>query len=157
MQANTQALVTLLEPSIESMGYELVLIEQTSQDNDPVLRLYIDAPGGILVDDCAQVSRQVSAILDVEDPIRGAYSLEVSSPGSDRPLTKVAHFQAQLGQVVKVQTRDYILGRRRFKGELLEANAEQIVVEVDGEEYEIPLAQIETARLVPEFEFGDKA
>ncbi len=152
MQNNMQRLTDLLEPSIEAMGYELVLIEQTHNKQEAVLRLYIDAPGGILVDDCAQVSRQVSVIMDVEDPIRGAYALEVSSPGSDRPLVKPAHFEVQIGEIVRVQTHDYILGRRRFKGALLEASGKQIVVEVDGEEYEIPFDEIESARLVPDFD-----
>lgn len=157
MQANMQTLRDLLEPSIESMGYELVYMEQGQGEGrtDTVLRLYIDAPGGILVDDCAKVSRQVGAIMDIEDPIRGNYSLEVSSPGSDRPLAKLAHFEAQIGENVRVVTRDYILGRRRFKGELLEANEDQIVVTVDGEDYEIPFSEVETARLVPEFSFDE--
>ncbi len=86
-------LIELLEPTIESMGYELVHMEFSGS----TLRLYIDAPGGIEVDDCAQVSRQVSAIMDVEDPLKNAYNLEVSSPGLDRPLVKPAHFQRFTG------------------------------------------------------------
>lgn len=152
MQADNHTLTELLESPIEAMGYELVLIEQTHNQKDAVLRLYIDAPGGILLEDCEQVSRQVSLILDVEDPIRGAYVLEVSSPGADRPLTKPAHFEACRGETVRVQTHDYILGRRRFKGELLEVGDTQMVVEVDGEEYEIPFAAVDTARLVPDFD-----
>lgn len=142
----------LLEPSIESLGYELLLLEQTRVVQGEVLRVYIDAPGGILLEDCEQVSRQISLILDLEDPIRGAYSLEVSSPGADRPLVKSEHFQAVVNQEIRIVTRDYILGRRRFKGQLLEVSAEQLVIEVDGEEYAIPLAGIESARLVPNFD-----
>ena len=152
MQADMKYLRELLEPAVESLGYELLLLEQTRVDGDEVLRLYIDAPGGILLEDCEQVSRQVSLILDLEDPIRGAYSLEVSSPGADRPLVKAEHFQAVIGEQVRVRTVDYVLGRRRFKGTLLEADESQLVVEVDGEAYAIPLAGIETARLVPNFD-----
>ncbi len=137
---------------MEALGYELLLLEQTHNEKEAVLRLYIDAPGGILLEDCEQVSRQVSLILDLEDPIRSAYALEVSSPGADRPLVKAQHFNAVLKQEVRVVTHDYILGRRRFKGPLLEVAEEQIVVEVDGEEYDIPLANIESARLVPNFD-----
>ena len=151
MQADMTALRTLLAPPVEALGYELLLLEQTHNDKDAVLRVYIDAPGGILLEDCEQVSRQISLILDLEDPIRGAYALEVSSPGADRPLVKADHFKAVLKQQVRVVTHDYILGRRRFKGCLLEANDEQVVIEVDGEEYDIPLASMDSARLVPDF------
>lgn len=152
MQADMNYLRELLEPSIESLGYELLLLEQTRVDQGEVLRVYIDAPGGILLEDCEQVSRQISLILDLEDPIRGAYSLEVSSPGADRPLVKAEHFQAVVDQEVRILARDYILGRRRFRGRLLEADDEQLVVEVDGEDYTIPLEGIELARLVPNFD-----
>ncbi len=152
MQANMTDLHGLLEPSIESLGYELLLLEQTHNDNDAVLRVYIDAPGGILLEDCEQVSRQISLILDLEDPIRGAYALEVTSPGADRPLVKAAHFERVLNQEIRILARDYILGRRRFKGRLVSVDDEQVVIEVDGEEYDILLTGIETARLVPNFD-----
>lgn len=152
MQADMTALHALLMPSIEALGYELLLLEQTQNDKDAVLRVYIDAPGGILLEDCEQVSRQISLILDLEDPIRGAYALEVSSPGADRPLVKAEHFKSVLNQEVRVVTHDYILGRRRFKGRLLEVNEEQVVIEVDGEEYDIPMVSMDSARLVPNFD-----
>jgi ribosome maturation factor RimP len=152
MQTNMTDLRGLLEPSIESLGYELLLLEQTHNENQAVLRVYIDAPGGILLEDCEQVSRQISLILDLEDPIRGGYALEVSSPGADRPLVKPEHFAAVLNQQIRIVSHDYILGRRRFKGRLLEVNDDQLVIEVDSEEYDVPLAGIDTARLVPEFD-----
>ncbi|MEE9448237.1 MAG: ribosome maturation factor RimP [Arenicellales bacterium] len=152
MQADSKGIRALLEGSIEAMGYELLLIEQTHNQRDPVLRLYIDAPGGILVDDCVKVSRQASLILDLEDPIQGTYALEVTSPGTDRPLVKQAHFERDKGEVIRVVTHDYILGRRRFKGRLLEVSEGGIVIEVDGEEYDIPMDSIDTARLVPNFD-----
>jgi ribosome maturation factor RimP len=92
----------------------------------------------------------VSALLDVEDPIPGHYELEVSSPGLDRKLTKPEHFQRFMGEIVKIQTRFPIAGRRRYRGRLLRADAQGIVLEVDGQEHGLPLASIETARLVPD-------
>ncbi|MFT5114467.1 MAG: ribosome maturation factor RimP [Parasphingorhabdus sp.] len=144
----------LLEPVVEDLGYELVLVELTG-GGSKVLRLYIDAPGGVLLVDCQQVSRSVSAQLDVEDPITGNYSLEVSSPGLDRPLVKPEHFQRFIGQRVKVRVSRHHLGRRRFTGVLCDAGeiadgSAGIVVEVDGEEYEFTYDEIENARLDPE-------
>ncbi len=152
MQYDMTALNELLEPVVESLGYELLLIENTHNQQEAVLRLYIDAPGGILVDDCARVSRQVSLLLDVEDPVQGKYVLEVSSPGIDRPLAKPDHFERVLGQQVRVKTHDYVLGRRNFRGELLQVDGQQVVVEADGEAYDIELANIELARLVPDYD-----
>lgn len=145
--AQPAALRDLLESSIEALDYELVHLEWS----DRVLRVYIDAPGGILVEDCATVSRQLSAVLDVEDLLQSAYSLEVSSPGLDRPLAKPAHFQRFIGSRVRVVMKGYVLGRRRFIGKLLEADALVVVVEVDGESYELPYADHDSARLEPVF------
>lgn len=151
MRAEMTSLHDILSPSVEAMGYELLLLEQTQVDKQAVLRVYIDAPGGIMLEDCEQVSHQISLILDLEDPIHTAYALEVTSPGLDRPLVKNTHFKSVLNQHVRVQTHDYILGRRRFKGQLLEASKDTIVVVVDGEDYTIPYSSIDSARLVPEF------
>lgn len=143
----------LIEPGIEALGYELVHVELTQSGKDPVLRVYIDALGGIQVEDCERVSRDLSVLFDVEDPLPNAYLLEVSSPGLDRPLTKANHFQRVVGDKVKVVMRGYVLGRRRFTGKLIEAKDDYIVVDVDGEAYELSLAEIESARLQPEFDF----
>jgi len=142
----------LLEPSVTALGFELVSVELVGSGNDRTLRVYIDHPDGITVDDCADVSRQVSAVLDVEDPISGAYVLEVSSPGLDRPLVKPADFERFAGLLVKVRTREPVLGRKNFTGLLTEAAGDNVVVEVDGEPYEISLANIERARLVPDLD-----
>ena len=145
---DNSAIRQLLEPVLEDMGYELVMVEMTgSPSGGQVLRTYIDAPGGILLEDCEQVSRQVSAILDVEDPIKGEYTLEVSSPGIDRPLVKPEHFQRFQGSQVKVVRREARLGRRRFTGLLVEAGLECVVVEVDGEPYELDYQTMEKANL----------
>ncbi|HEX6259840.1 MAG TPA: ribosome maturation factor RimP, partial [Woeseiaceae bacterium] len=104
---------------------------------------------GVGLEDCETVSRQVSAVLDVEDPVPGHYVLEVSSPGLDRKLTKPAHYQRYVGDDIRVQLRFPIEGRRKFRGKLLAANEQTIQMEVDGLAHELPIATIETARLVP--------
>ena len=140
----------LLEPAIERLGYELTDLEVRLGGQGGLLRLTIDKPDGVDLDDCEKVSHAMSALLDVEDPVPGNYSLEVSSPGLDRKLTKVEHFQRFEGETLKVTMRLPIEGRRRFRGKLLSSNKENIVVEVDGESHSLPLTMIDTARLVPE-------
>lgn len=143
------ALIKLLEPAIERLGYELTDLELALGGRDGLVRIFIDKDGGIDIEDCEAVSRQVSAILDVEDPLPGQYTLEVSSPGLDRTLTKPAHFQRFMGEDVRVKLRFPLEGRRNFRGALKSADEEHIEVEVDGESHSLPLATIETARLVP--------
>ena len=142
-------LLQLLEPTIERLGYELVDLEARLGSGNGLVRVFIDKPDGIVLDDCEKVSLAVSALLDVEDPLPGNYNLEVSSPGLDRKLTKPSHFQRFAGETVKVQTRFPIEGRRRFRGTLVSSDDENIVVEVDGESHSLPLKTIDTARLVP--------
>ena len=142
-------LLKLLEPAIENMGYELADLELKTGGADGIVRVFIDKADGIDVEDCEAVSRQVSAILDVEDPVQGNYALEVSSPGLDRTLTKPAHFKRFMGQDVRVKLRFPLLGRRNFRGALKSADDEKIEVEVDGESHSLPIATIESARLVP--------
>ena len=142
-------LTTLLEPAIVRLGYELSDLELKVGGKHGVLRLFIDKADGIGLDDCEKVSRAVGALLDVEDPLPGHYDLEVSSPGLDRKLTKLEHFQRFTGETVKVQMRFPIEGRRRFRGTLVSSDDENIVVEVDGESHTLPVATIDTARLVP--------
>jgi ribosome maturation factor RimP len=115
------------------------------------LRLYIDHEDGIQLDDCTEVSHQVSALLDVEDLIQGHYNLEVSSPGLDRPLTSIKDYQRFTGEMVKIKTAMAINGRRNFKGRLCGVEADEIIIECDGQQFYLPLASIEKARLVPEF------
>jgi len=145
-------LAKLLEPTVERLGYELVDLEARLGGKGGLVRVFIDKPGGIDLDDCETVSRAVSALLDVEDPVPDNYNLEVSSPGLDRKLTKVEHFQRFEGETVKVQMRIPIAGRRRFRGTLVSSDDENIVVDVDGESHSLPLKTIDTARLVPAVE-----
>jgi len=142
-------MLKLLEPAVERLGYELADLEVRLGGKGGLIRVFIDKPEGIDLDDCEKVSLAVSALLDVEDPVPGNYNLEVSSPGLDRKLTKVEHFQRFAGETVKVQMRFPIEGRRRFRGTLVSSDDENIVVEVDGESLSLPLKTIDTARLVP--------
>jgi ribosome maturation factor RimP len=143
-------LAKLLEPTVERLGYELADLEVRIGSKGGLVRIFIDKPDGIDLEDCEKVSLAVSALLDVEDPVPGNYNLEVSSPGLDRKLTKVEHFQRFEGEIVKVQMRFPIEGRRRFRGTLVSSDDENIVVEVDGESHSLPLKTIDTARLVPD-------
>ena len=153
MLAMDDNLAALLEPVVEATGFELVHLELVT-GSQAVLRLYIDAPGGVEVDDCEQVSREVSALLDVEDPLPGSYHLEVSSPGLDRPLTKPAHFERFAGEEVRVWLREPLEGgRRKFKGVLRAHDQGCIRVAVDDGELELPLGDIEIVRLVPHYSF----
>ena len=139
----------MFEPVIESMAYELVGVELTGSGNGTILRIYIDAENGITVDDCQAVSYQVSGILDVEDPLQGHYTLEVSSPGLDRPLVKPEHFEQFTGELVKIRSTEAVLGRKNFKGILESFDGEYLYVAVDNEVYEIPFDIVEKANLVP--------
>ncbi len=143
-------LATLLEPTVVRLGYELSDLELRLGGKGGLVRVFIDKPEGIGLEDCERVSEAVSALLDVEDPVPGHYDLEVSSPGLDRKLTKVEHFQRFTGDIVKVKTRFPIEGRRRFRGKLVSVDEDRILVEVDGESHTLELATIDTARLVPD-------
>lgn len=145
----SEELRRLLEPAIEALGYELADLELRLGGRDGLLRIFIDRPEGVGLADCETVSRQVSSLLDVEDPLPGHYVLEVSSPGLDRRLTKPEHFRRYTGAEVRVKLRFPLEGRRNFRGALVAAGEENIEVEVDGETHTLPIARIETARLVP--------
>ncbi|MEJ2343866.1 MAG: ribosome maturation factor RimP [Gammaproteobacteria bacterium] len=144
-------LTDLLEPAIAALGYELVGIEYRRQPKNNLLRVYIDQDSGITLEDCEQVSHQLSGVLDVEDPIKGHYTLEVSSPGLDRPLFKAEHFERFAGNKVRVRTGAPHQGRRNWTGVLRGLEGDDVVVEVDGDEIRLPLDSIEQARLVPEY------
>ena len=142
----------MLEPGITSMGYELVGVEfQTGGKSGGLLRVYIDSEAGISADDCQKVSYQVSGILDVEDPIPGHYTLEISSPGLDRLLFRPQDFERFAGQLIKLRTAYPIEGQRKFKGRLVGMQGDNIVFEQDDMEISLPFDQIEQARLVPEY------
>ena len=152
MRQDPLQLGKMLEPGIRSMGYELVGIEyQGGGKGGGLLRIYIDSEQGISADDCQKVSYQVSGVLDVEDPIPGHYTLEVSSPGLDRMLFRAEDFDRFAGHVVKLRMVYPINGQRRFKGRLAGLEDGSVVIEQEGEEIRLPYEQIEQARLVPEY------
>ena len=144
-------LIKLLEPTIEHLGLELTDLELKLGGKGGLVRVFIDKEAGIDIDDCAMVSNRVSAILDVENPVPGNYTLEVSSPGLDRALTKPKHFQRFMGEDIRVKLRIPLDGRRKFRGALTSAGDEKIEVDVDGKSYSLSLETIESARLVPNF------
>lgn len=125
-------LAALVAPVIEAMGFELVRLRLMGGQRK-TLQIMADRPeGGILVDDCAAISTAVSAVLDVEDPIEEAYTLEVSSPGIDRPLTRLKDFETWAGHEVRLETAELIDGRRRFRGLLQGVEGDEVLVEITG-------------------------
>lgn len=152
MAAIQDRLTQLLAPEIEALDCQLWGVEFFSQGHKSLLRVYIDKPEGVLVEDCERVSRQVSSVLDVEDPIRTEYTLEVSSPGMDRPLFTLSQYQDSVGEQVAVRLRVAFEGRRNFNGLLKGVEGDEVVVEVDNEEYLLPFELIDKAKIVPQFE-----
>jgi len=139
-----------IEAAVRGLGYELVGVEYLPQGRRSLLRVYIDTPDGVTVDDCERVSHQVSGALDVDDPIRGQYVLEVSSPGLDRPLFTADHFRQFAGRRVRLRISPPLEGRRNFSGVLQGLRDKLVVLAEEEGEVEIPLQHIEQARLVPE-------
>ncbi|EGR0109792.1 ribosome maturation factor RimP [Vibrio vulnificus] len=144
-------LTEMLESAVVASGYELVGLEFIRAGEHSTLRIYIDHENGITVEDCAEVSHQVSAVLDVEDPISVAYSLEVSSPGLDRPLFKPAHYEQFIGQEVNVVLKMAVANRRKWKGEIHSVDGEAITLTIDGQQEEFALSNISKANLIPKF------
>lgn len=145
-------ILELIEPIITGLGYEFVGAEFTGQGKSSVLLVYIDSENGILVTDCSKVSHQISGVMDVEDPISGQYRLEVSSPGLERPLYTLAHFERFKGSVVKLELRQATLeGQRKFTGDILDVKGDIVHLHVDEEEIEIPFSLIKKAKLVAKF------
>ena len=145
-----ERLIQLMEPTVSGLGYELVGVEFDGRLR--VLRVYIDSPAGITVDDCSRVSYQVSGLLDVEDPIPGRYQLEISSPGIDRPLFALEHYERFKGSMVRLQLGRLIEGRRRFRARLLGVEGDTVVLQEGEETFRVPYDSIEKARLSPEFD-----
>lgn len=138
----------LTEPLCEAMGMELVCVEYQRESRGMILRIYIDKPGGITLDDCVFISRQLSDILDLHFDSSGSYSLEVSSPGSDRPLSKKLDFEKFRGRVARIKTIAPINGQKNFKGVLLNISEENINISFDDKTVAIPFKKVKSARLV---------
>ena len=141
----------MLEPVVAALGYSLWGLEVIASGRHSTLRIYIDSDDGILVDDCEKVSRQVSSVLDVEDPIQGEYTLEVSSPGMDRPLYALEQFACYVGHEINVRLRVPYEGRRRYKGRLVGVEGDEVVMQVDDHQFLFPVETIDKANVVPHF------
>ena len=152
-----EELTELLTPVVADLGLECLGVEYSPSHGNGLVRVYIDAAErAVTVDDCEAVSRQVSATLDVNDPIQGRYTLEVSSPGIDRPLYTPAQFARFIGSEAKIELNLPLNGRRRFQGPIRAVKDATIVMEQDGTEVEIASGNIHKAKLVPHFEEAKK-
>ncbi|WP_110685804.1 ribosome maturation factor RimP [Salinicola aestuarinus] len=152
MVTKDAALYAIIEPVVTAMGFELWGLDYLAQGKHSKLMIYIDSPNGITVDDCAGVSRQVSSVLDVEDPISSNYYLEVSSPGLDRPLYTLDHFSRFRGHMVQLKLRSAFDGRRKFQGQLAGVDGDEVLIRIESEEYCFPIESIDQARVIPQFE-----
>ncbi len=149
---HTSDIWSLIEPVVTGLGYEVVDIEFKPHPKNGLLRVYIDQEAGIQLEDCEAVSRQLSAMLDVEDPIPGHFNLEVSSPGLDRPLRKATDYERFAGEIVKIKMgMPDLKGQRNYTGKLMGVKDDEVMLEVDGEILHLPLGGIDKAHLVPQF------
>lgn len=151
MSAKLKLLQELIGPVVQGLELELWGLEYNASGKNSLLRIYIDGPNGVSVDDCARVSQQVSAVMDVEDPISENYTLEVSSPGMDRPLYSLEQFAAYAGHTIQLRLRSPFEGRRKFKGILNGVEGDDVLLVVDNHEYLLPHDLIDRANVVPQF------
>jgi ribosome maturation factor RimP len=151
MASKEEQLMAMFAPVVAALECELWGVEYMTSGPNKVLRVYIDKDGGVVLEDCEKVSRQLSALMDVEDPIAGEYNLEVSSPGMDRPLYTLEQFRRYVGELVAVRLRVPFDGRRKFKGKMIGIEDGDVVIVVDNEEYLLPVGSIEKANIVPQF------
>ena len=144
-----QRIEEIIEPAVQDLGFEIVRV-QLSGNHNPRLQIMAEPIVGDIMtaDHCAAISRAVSAILDVDDPIEGAYTLEVSSPGVDRPLVKLRDFERFAGFDVRIETNEAVDGRKRFRGRLSGVEGENIAIEMDGEDMSIPFPLVLRAKLL---------
>ena len=150
MNHHTNALTLALGPVIERLGLELWGIELLARGRRSLLRIYIDSQSGVTLADCERASREVAGVLDVEDLVRGAYDLEVSSPGLDRPLFTLEQFTRFIGAEISIRLRIKLGGRRRITGKIKAVDAGSVLLDADGDELTIAGDVIEKARLVPQ-------
>ena len=144
-------LTEMIQPVVEGLGCELWGIERLSTGRFSTLKIYIDAVEGVDIEDCARVSRQVSSLLDVEEPVTGEYTLEVSSPGMDRRLFRLDQFEAFAGAKVRIRLKRPYEGQRKYSGLLRGIEGDEVILDLDDEEILFPLEAIEKANVVPEF------
>ncbi len=154
MYKQNRKIVELIEPVVLAMGYELWGVEYLAQGRYSLLRIYIDKADGITLSDCEQVSRQVTGVLDVEDPIQGAYNLEVSSPGLDRPLFTLSQFARYIDNEARLTLSLKLEGRRKLTGKITGTDENLVLMLVEGKLYKVPADSIDNARLVPEIDIN---
>lgn len=147
-----EKLKELFEPAVRAQDCELWGIEYMGQGRHSVLRVYIDRESGVTVDHCASVSHQLSALLDVNDPIAGEYTLEVSSPGLDRPLFVPAQYQLYVGETISLRLSQVYQNRRKVVGVLTHVSETGLSISENGQEYAIPFEKILRSHVVPKFE-----
>lgn len=150
MDQRSRQLGELIRPAVEALGLELLGVEYVSQGKHSVLRIYIDSDDGITVDDCQRVSHQVSGVLEVEDPIRGQYNLEVSSPGIDRLLFTAQQFERFVGERCTLRLREALSGQRKFTGVIAGVEDETITLDIGDKELIVDVSEIDKANLNPE-------
>jgi len=148
MRRVSPGIESVIAPVVTGLGYEFVGAQFGQAENGQTLRVYIDTENGVVVDDCVVVSKQLGSVLDVEDTIKSAYQLEVSSPGIDRPLFTAKQFAQQLNEDVKVKMAVAVDGRRKFKGQLVAVEDDSVTIEVDGIDYILPVSDIDEAHLI---------
>ncbi|WP_455386160.1 ribosome maturation factor RimP [Acidihalobacter prosperus] len=146
--ASQNELEALITPVVESFGLELWGLEYTPFGGSALVRVFVDGPNGVTLDDCTRISDQLSALFDVEDPIPVAYRLEVSSPGLDRVLFRSEQYQRYIGEAIKVRLRWPVDGRRNMTGVLRACEGDAVLLDVDGESVTVPLEAVQRARLV---------
>jgi len=149
---SVQKLNELLQPLVEDLGFEFIGLEYNPNPKHSVLRIYIDHENGVGIQDCETVSRETAALLDVKDPIRSHYNLEVSSPGLDRPLFTPAHYSEFTGYEVQINMFAPQDGRRKFSGPILSAGESSVNIEQDGSEVTLEYDNIAKAKLIPDYE-----
>lgn len=149
MKTLSEQIEAIITPTINGMGFDVVLVKLLEGRQSQTLQIMAERPdGGISLDDCAQISRQISAVLDVEDLISSEYRLEVSSPGIDRPLVRLRDYAAYVGHAAKIETVLPVNGRKRFSGPLKAVEGNDIIITVDGKDHTLPFADIQSAKLV---------
>lgn len=148
MNSSVTLVTELIDTTIQALGLDLWGVELLQQGKYSLLRIYIEREEGVTIEDCEKVSRQVSALLDVEDPIAGEYTLEVSSPGMDRPLFSIEHYSQYVGSEVDLKLRRPIDGRRKFKGQIIKVSGDIVGLLVEGSEYDLEFSDIEKASIV---------
>lgn len=146
-----ERLQLLIEPVVKGLGCDLWGVEYLPQGKYSILRVYIDSLDGVDVKDCERISRQISSVLDVEDPLHGKYTLEVSSPGMDRRLFTLEQFEQYAGANVKINLRSPYEGRRKFSGQLCGVEENEVVIRIDEDEYLLPFEGIDRASIIPDF------